>query len=105
MTDLNVKESPLTAIAGETLTYSLTWLGASSLSSPSAKVYFKGSDVTTTAMPSGSDSSSGDVQTLKPLAFSASWVNNYIVVAIQCSVDSNTEIRKLKIHVQKPSDE
>ena len=105
MTDLNVKESPLTAIAGETLTYSLTWLGASNLSSPAAVVYYKNSPVTDTAMPSGSHSVSGNVQTLKPITFDNAWVNNFIVVNIQCVVDNNTEIRKLKIYIQKPSEE
>ena len=105
MTSLWVKESPLTAIEGETLPYSLTWLGSSNLSTPTASVYFKGSDVTSTAMPSGSHSVSGDVQTTKPITFDSAWVNNFIVVAFQCVVDSNTEIRKLKIQVQKASDE
>ena len=105
MTSLWVKESPITAVEGEIITYSLTWLGASNLSTPTALVYFKGSDVTSTAMPSGSHSKSGNVQTLKPITFASAWVNNFIVVAIQCVVDGNTEIRKLKIRVQKASDE
>ncbi len=105
MTDLNVKENPLTAKAGETLTYSLVWLGASSLASPTATAYFKGTDVSSTAMPAGTHSVSGDVQTLKPLVFDAAWTGNYLVVEIQCSVDGNTEIRGAKWYVQKPGAE
>lgn len=64
-TDLWVKESPLYQGVNEEVTYSITttpW--GSSPSSPSAVVKDSdGTDVTTTVMPVGSASASGDVVT------------------------------------------
>ena len=93
------------AVEGATITYSITWLGASSISSPSSKVYMNGTDITSTVQPSGSASVSGNVQTLKPIAFQAGHGGNHYVVTCTCTVDGNTDIAKFKVKVLRPSDE
>lgn len=92
-------------IEGSTLTYSLTWLGASTLASPSAKVYMNGTDVTSTVMPSGSHSVSGNVQTLKPIAFQSGHGGNVYVVEPSCTVDGNNEVARFKIRVLRAGEE
>lgn len=104
MTDILVIESPISMIEGEIITYSLTWQGASSLSVPAVEVFRDGTDITTTAMPSGAHSVSGNVQTFKPLkALSGDGKKKYSVV-IECIVDGNTERRKLIVTIVKPSE-
>ena len=105
MTNVLLIESPIDMIEGETLTYSLTWQGASSLSNPAVSVYKDGNDITSSAMPSGSHSVFGNVQTLKPLTAGSSDGGKKYVVVIQCSVDGNTERRKLIVNVAKASAE
>ncbi|MCH7662564.1 MAG: hypothetical protein IH859_01675 [Chloroflexi bacterium] len=103
--DILVIESPISMIEGETISYSLTWQGASSLASPAALVYKDGADITSTAMPSGSHAVSGNVQTLKPLLAGGSDGRKKYVVIIECSVDGNTERRKLVVNIAKASAE
>lgn len=92
-------------VEGATITYSLTWLGGSSLSSPSSTVYMNGTDITSTVQPSGSASVSGNVQTLKPIAFQSGHGGNYYVVNCTCTVDGNTDVAKFKVKVLRPSEE
>ena len=101
MTETKVIESPKQMIEGETITYSLTWNGASSLSSPTAVVYKDASDITSTAMASGSHTVSGNVQTLKALTAGVNDGDKIYVVIIQCVVDGNTERRKLIVNILK----
>ena len=96
-----IKESPISAFEGEILPYTLTWQGASALSSPTGFIYYKGADVSSAGFLTGSHSVSGNVQTLKTITFATAWVGNYIDVYFKCVVDSNTEIRHVKIYVQK----
>ncbi len=99
MTDITVDESPIQMLEGETITYALTWIGASALSSPTAVVYKDSAVYTSTAMPSGSHTVSGNVQTLKPLVATGGDGNNDYVVIIECVVDGNTERRKLIVNI------
>ena len=94
-------ESPQPMLEGMTLTYSLTWNGASALSSPSAIVYKDGAVYTSTAMPSGSHSVSGNVQVLKPIVATQGDGGKDMVVIILCTVDGNSEARKMIINVIK----
>lgn len=105
MTQTHIQESPISMVEGETITYSIAWLGASSLSSPGAIVYIGGSDESATAMPSGTHTVSGNVQTLKPIVAGSSDGGKVFVVAISCVVDGNTEIRKLLINILKDESE
>ena len=101
--EIFVVESPLTVVAGETLTLSLTWLGATSVSAPGATVYHNGTDETSTIMPSGSHSASGNVQTLKPIT--AMTGGETYVIAASATVDGNTEIRKVLVKAVKAAAE
>lgn len=103
--EILVIESPINMIEGETITYSLTWQGASSLSSPNAFVYKDGADITSTAMPSGAHAVSGNVQTLKPLEAGATDGRKKYVLIVECAVDGNTERRKLIVNIAKASAE
>jgi len=101
--EIFIIESPIVVVAGETLTLSVTWLGATSVSSPTATVYHNGTDETSTIMPSGSHSASGNVQTLKPIT--AMTGGEDYVIAVQATVDGNTEIRKILVKCVKASAE
>jgi hypothetical protein len=100
-----VVEDVAPAIEGSTLTFDVEWVDGSTLSSPTAKVYMNNTEITSTAMPSGSHSVSGNVQTLKPLVFTAGHGGNYYVVDFQCVVDGNTEIGRFKIKVLRAGEE
>lgn len=93
--DVFVVESPIYQLNGETITYAIRWEGASSVSSPSATVYRGRTDVTSTVMPSGSHSASGDVITLKPLTALTSG-SRYAVV-VSATVDSMTRVVKIMV--------
>lgn len=105
MSDILLVESPISMIEGESITFNITWQGAGSLSSPTAIVYKKGADITSTVMPSGSHSVSGNVQTLKPLTPSTNDGGQKYVIVVQCEVDGNTEKRKLMVNIVKASAE
>lgn len=101
MSDVLLIENPIDMIEGETVGYAVEWQGASSLSSPSVTCYKDGSTYAA-GISSGSDSVSGNVQTLKnftPVAGTDG--GKKLVMIIQCSVDGNTERRKLTVNVQK----
>ena len=104
MSDTNylwVKESPIEMVVGETVTYSVTFEGITTCSSPSAKVYRNETDITSTAMPSGSASASGNVVTLKPLVALSADGDEIYIVAITATADGNTEIRKCEVYILK----
>ena len=98
--EIMVVESPVNMLEGEALTFSLTWLGASSVTAQSSVLYKDRSDYTSTAM-SGSSSASGIVQTLETITAQAGDGGKKYVVAIKATVDGNTEIRKLIVNVVK----
>lgn len=100
-----VVETPEPVVEGSTITYSILWQGATSLSSATAYVYMNGSDITSTVMPSGSHTSSNNIQTLKPLAFQDGHGGNTYVVIAECVVDGNTDRVKFKIPVLRASEE
>jgi hypothetical protein len=104
MTDLWLTESPIEMIVGETVTFSVNFLGTTAVSSPVVTVYHKKSGVTSVAMPSGSASASGTVATMPPLVAVEAHAGTLIVV-LQVTRGSNTEIRKLKVRIVKPSEE
>jgi hypothetical protein len=95
-----VRESPLDVVEGEALNYDHTWEVGTTFADPSAKIYRNGRDVSATMMTSGADSVAGRVQVLKRI--SALKANNVYIVAIQCTVDGNVEIRKLQLNCQSP---
>jgi hypothetical protein len=99
-------ESPVVMVEGEVIAYSVDWLGANKVESPSITVYRNGSDYTSTCMVSGdSHAISGNVLTMKRISAVANDGGSRYVVVIQCSVDNNTEIRKLLIQIVKAYEE
>lgn len=93
------------AVEGATLAYSIEWIGAENLSSPTATVFRNGQDITPDVMPTGSHLISNNIQTLKPIAFQAGHGGSVYVVAFQCEVDGNTDIGKFNIPVLSASEE
>ncbi len=105
--DIMVIESPINMVEGEILTFNMTWIGATSGSSPTATVYRKGTDYSSTAFTSGTHSITGTppVQTLKALTAVAGDGGKKYVVIIKAVIDSNTEIRKLLVRVVRDEQE
>lgn len=101
--DIWAIESPWGSAAGESLTFTLTYLGASSVSSVTATVYQNKTDVTSTVMPAGSTSASGNVATLKPLT--AMTGGKKYVVSVSATVDGNTVVKKFQVNCQKGQQE
>jgi len=91
-------ESPVPFVAGDTVTYTVTFLGAASVSSPVGTVYQGSKDVSSTAMPSGSASASGNVVTLKPITALAG-PKKYVVDVATAEYPT----KKFQINVQKTS--
>ena len=83
-------ESPIKAIEGSTITLACTFWAA--VTTPSALVYRNGTAVTTTVMPAGSASASGNVATLKPLTALVGGARYEVVVSATVSGD----VRKKK---------
>ena len=92
-------ESPWASVAGETVTFTVTFLGATAATSPVATVYQNKTDVTSTIMPSGSASASGNVVTLKPMT--AMTGGKRYVVSVSATVDGNTRVKKFMVICQK----
>jgi len=90
-------ESPVNLVEGESITFSCTYWATPS--SPSAKVYKKKTDVTTTNMPSGSASVTGWVVTLPQLTALAG--TNRYVVNVQATVGGDVKLRKIEVLVQR----
>ena len=106
MNEIWLIESPVTMVEGEAVAYSVDWLGANKVESPSVTVYKNGQDVSSSVMISGdSHVVSGNVVTLKKITAASGDGGNRYVVVVECVVDSNTERRKLLVHVVKPGSE
>lgn len=96
--------SPVFMSPTETYTFTVTWPWATSLSSSTAAAFkVNGSDVSSTLMPSGSHTASGNVQTLKPIT--AVTGGTTYVVNVTTTIDSgNVETRSFEIIVRKNAD-
>lgn len=104
MTSIWVNESPITVVEGAEPVYTITVDGVTSIAaSPTAKIYKAGTDVTSTNMPTGSASASGNIITL-PTIKNLVGGNVYVVVATFTG-DGVKDIRKIMLIVQKPGDE
>lgn len=94
-------ESPLGLVEGSTVTLACTFWGT--VTSPSAIVYRKRKNVTSTAMPSGSNSASGSVVTLKPLTALVGGAD--YIINVTGTVAGDTHKKKIKITVSKDENE
>jgi hypothetical protein len=93
----------ITLVEGSTGSLSLLWEDCGAISSPDAKAYLNMENVTTTLFPTGSDSSSINIQTTP--ALSGLVGGSDYVIAFQATIDGKTVIRKLRLHCVKPGDE
>lgn len=95
-------ESPVVMVEGESIAYSVDWLGASKVESSAVTVYKDGQDVTSSTMGNNpSHTISGNVMTMGKITAGANDGGSNYVVVIACVVDNNIEIRKLLIRVVK----
>ena len=105
MSEIWVKESPIELVAGAEPTYTITFTGATTVSSTSAthEIYKNGggSDLSGTLL-SGSLSASGNVLTIKKLVSLVG--GNTYTNSVKCTVDGVVEVRKIDVIVQKAKD-
>lgn len=88
----------ITLTAGDTPTFTVIFDGAASISSPVFTVYQGSKDVTSTVMPSGSASASGNIATAKPLT--ALTGRKYYVMNV---ATAEYPIKSIKFLVKKAS--
>lgn len=98
-----VLESPWYVVEGESYAFTLTYEGATSVTSPSAAAYKDESAVTNTIFPTNLPSASGNVVTLSP-ATGFTGGERY-VVAVTATVDGATVIKKIVFVVSTPGQE
>lgn len=96
-------EMPLMT-AGETMAFSCVFESASSVTSPSIKVYANKTDVTSTLCPTGSTTASGNVVTTKPIVIPTNPAARY-VAEITATVDGNVEVRPFQIMTRPNGEE
>lgn len=99
-----VVEREQAMLEGEAIAFSVTFIGATTVASPSSTVYKNGTDISETVL-SGSDSASGSTITLKTITAQEGDGGSVYVVVASAAVDGNTEKRKFLIRVAKPSQE
>jgi|SaaInlV_200m_DNA_2_1039689.scaffolds.fasta_scaffold20362_2 hypothetical protein len=93
-------------VEGGKVPYDITWIGVTSLASPSATVYKDGQDITSTVMTTGADSVSGNVQTLKLIEALSNHGGSKYVVNFTAVLDSGeTGVGKFTIPILRPGDE
>ena len=92
-----------TVVEGSTGALSLLWEDASAISSPTAACYLNMEDNSSTNFPTGSNTSSVNMQTTKPLASLVG--NNTYIVVFSATIDGKTVKRKHRIKVVKPGEE
>ena len=93
-------ESGKPLVEGETRTFAVVFHGVTAVTSPSALVYKNETDVTSTVMPSGSASASGNVATLKPIT--ALIGGETYVVAVTATCDGDVRVVKHILPVLSP---
>lgn len=94
----------VSAVEGETKTYSVEFKRATLITDPSMVIYKSGSDVTATLCPSGSVSVSGNIVTLKPISFPVDGGATSYVLALSAIVDGQTRVGKAEFAVSKKKD-
>jgi len=99
-----VVEKDQVMVEGEAITFSVDFIGATTVASPDTKCYLNGEDYSATAL-SGSASVSGSVVTCKTVTAQAGDGGSTYVMAVSATVNGNAEIRKFLIRVAGPADE
>ena len=102
--DIWVVEKDQVMVEGESITFSVDFAGATTVSSPDTKCYKNGDDYSSTAL-SGSSSASGSVVMCETVTAQSGDGGNVYVMLVSASVDGNMEIRKFLIRIVAPGDE
>ena len=95
MSDIVVIEGPQDGIVDEELAYTVTWVGASALATPLTKLYLN--NTLSTGALSGSEATSGIVQTLRVFTVPSGWGGKEPVLEAECTVDGANKIVKIPI--------
>jgi hypothetical protein len=90
-------------VEGEVITFSVQFIGATTVSSPQTKCYKNGSEYA--AALTGSDSVVGDTVTCKTVTAQTGDSGSVYVIRVKAVVDGNTEIRKFLIRITSPDEE
>lgn len=98
------EDNPIYVTESDVINYVVTYEGTPSAVS-SVTVWRDGTDITSTAMASGSNSASGKTVSWKPLTFGTNDGGTRYVVTTKATVDGNTENRKTLFHVLSKSAE
>lgn len=98
-----VNESPITCVEGDEPAFTITLSGVTTASNPSTKIYKNGQDTTSTNIPTGSASASGNVITL-PVIKNLIGGSIY-VVSTKVTLDGVVGTKKIMLIVQKPGEE
>jgi hypothetical protein len=101
-TDLWLEESPIDVVAGEKVTYSVTWTGKTAGSGPETHIYKNNKLMDKTMLAHNEDTSivnaisngSPPVQTLPTISFGEKDGGSEFVLIIQATVDGQTELHK-----------
>jgi len=101
--DIWVIERDQVMVEGEAVTFSVQFIGATTVSGPETKCYKNGAEYA--AALSGSDAAAGDTVTCKTITAQAGDGGAVYVIRVKAVVDGNTEIRKFLVRVVDPSDE
>lgn len=90
--------------AGETITYTCKWEGATSVADTAVYIYRDGSDTNdvSTLMPGGSFGVDGNVVTLKPLVVPATDGGKEYMIVVQNTVDGDTRRGFMKVRILRP---
>lgn len=97
---LYARESPITVAEGTTITLAANYWDTPSTVSAAVKRKADQSDVTSTVMPSGSVSISGNVATLKPLVIASGGGYTY-TVNVTGTVAGDVWVKKMDVIVRK----
>jgi hypothetical protein len=98
-------ESPIYQVEGATITYTVTFEGVTTVSSPALVVWKNGTDYSSTAAPSGSTTASLNVVTLKPILAVATDGGQKYICTVTASDGTNTQVRKFEIVVVDAAEE
>lgn len=93
--DTHVTESPRYTVAGESLTMTWVFEGATACSAPAVTAYKDGTTITSTLFPTNTPSASGNTVTFSPLTGMVG--GDRYVVALTVTVDGSTRVVKLVV--------
>lgn len=98
-----VAQSPIEVVEDEEFTWAIKCIGAENITSPTVKVYRNGEDITSTVIPTGSASASGNVITLPEIQIVATDGGVSYVVVVWATIDGSYRAVKMQLDVLSAS--